>query len=188
MLFKLKKVKTVTVLAISVMIFGSSHVFSQNLSNDTFQWSGGLSLIVYQSIYSLQSSPSFELAVEHVIRHQMNWAAGVRLGSGPPHPELFGRLLFAPQKAGWRAKVGLELGVTSRIQFHEGAKLLRETRHAMKNDISPVYIAAYAAPLSFKIWHEWRMSLFEMQFGTHISHIGRTVRLQIGVISVSGAI
>ena len=146
--------------------------------------SAGASLLLYQSVFSFQESAGVEVAYKSQIMEQLDWQIGARLGISPVHPEAFVRLLIVPKFQTWKPMVGLECGVTTRAHFDEGDKLLRETRQAMEDDISPVYIACYAAPLSFQIKKNWSLSLLELTVGTHLVHMGRTVRVQVGLFTL----
>jgi len=170
-------------LTMSIPLFSKEVTGDQNL-----EISGGFALTLYQSVYSFQQSAAFETAVMKEITPGWNWQAGARLGLSPARPEGFFRLLAAQQIGIWRPLVGIETGITNRARFDEGEKLLRETRQAMEDGISHFYVAGYAAPLSFHIKNRWRISAFELQFGTHIGHTGRTARLQISVLSIGIAL
>ncbi len=145
----------------------------------------GSSMLIYQSIYSLQSNVGVEVAVKRRMNDSFAWQGGVRVGTENAHSELFFRFLVAQNVRAWRPSAGLEIGWTNRAQFGPGEKLLRETRLAMQKDISPIYFAGYSAPLSFRIFDTWNISLCEIQYGTHFDHIGRTVRFQFGFFNMS---
>ena len=175
-------------LLVFLLLCACHALFSQEMSTSReFEASTGISFLLYQSVFSFQESFAGETALRGRLAASWDWQAGVRLGSGPVRPEVFGRLLAAPHLGAWRPYVGLELGLTGRAQFEEGPKLLRETRQATEGDISPVYIAGCAVPLSFKVWDNWRFSAMETHFGTHVGHTGRTARFQLSLLSVSRA-
>ncbi|MBD3225413.1 MAG: hypothetical protein GF313_11820 [Caldithrix sp.] len=144
----------------------------------------GFSTILYQSVYSFQPGTALETMVGEPLADRLMWQTGARLGLNPVKPEGFLRMLIAPEIGYWRPNVGLEFGITARARFDEGDKLLRETRTAMEKDISPFYAAVHAAPLSFKLKDKWRLSLVEINIGTHLGYIGRTMRLQLVLISL----
>jgi hypothetical protein len=150
-----------------------------------FELSGGVSLSLYQSVYSFQSGGAAEAAIMREIAGDWTWQAGARLGLDGLQPEAFARLLAVPKLNAWQPRVGFEIGYTSRPHFDKGDKLLREARRAMQGDISPFYVAAYAAPLSFRLWRDWRLNVLELQFGTHLGHSGRTLRAQLGIFSLA---
>lgn len=171
---------------ITIVIIGiSCPLFSQEISGESdLEVSTGVSMLLYQSVFSYQESIAFETALRGHIVSSWDWQIGARLGFTPVLPEGFVRLLAAPEIGAWRPSVGFELGFTNRARFEEGEKLLRETRAATERDISLFYIAGHATPLSFKIWNRWRVSVLELHIGTHIGHTGRTARVQIGIVSV----
>lgn len=149
-----------------------------------FEISAGFSMLIYQTVLSFNSSTALEAAVGGGITPLLDWQAGVRLGLDPMLADEYVRLSAAPEIAAWRPAVGLELGLTNRGRFGAGAKLLRENREAMDEIASPVYLAVHAAPLSFAVWDDWRLSFLEVQFGTHLGEPGKTLRAQIGLVSV----
>jgi hypothetical protein len=103
-------------------------------------------------------------------------------------PEVYARLIASVEIGSWQPAAGIEIGVTRRARFDEGKKLLRETRAALEDDISPFFVAVHTAPVSFKAWDRWRLSFLELQFGTHLSHFGRTLRAQVGLVSVGATL
>ncbi len=152
------------------------------------EYSVGTALLLYQSVYSIEATFGLEGAVCGAIAGSWGWQAGGRLGLSPVQPELFGGLVVAQSVDFWRPTIGIELGVTSRAKFGEGDALLRETRHAMEGAISPFYVAVQTDALSFAVAENWRVSVLDLHVGTHLSHIGRTLRLQIGILSVGANI
>ncbi len=150
--------------------------------------STGISMMLYQSVYSFQQSAAFEAAVRKNLTSHFDAQVGTRLGFDPVLPDFFGRLLVAPEFGVWRPFVGIECGYTNRAHFEAGDKLLQEARSAMEGDISHVYIAGHSAPLSFQITEKWRLSLMELHIGTHLGNTGRTVRVQIGIFSLGRTI
>ncbi len=174
-------------ISLLIMIFSIPFsLFSQETTaRAPFEFSGGASLLLYQSVYSFQSGGAAEAAIMREITRDWAWQAGARLGLDGSRPEAFARLLAVPKLGAWQPRVGLEIGYTSRPHFDEGEKLLRQARRAMQDDISPFYIAACAAPLSFRLWRDWRLNVLELQFGTHLGHSGRTLRAQLGIFSVA---
>ncbi len=150
--------------------------------------SGGISAAVYQSVFSFQPGFAVETAVRGNIQSVWYWQTGARLEFHRTLPEVFFRALACPEIDSWRPEIGLEFGYTERAQFDAGGQLLQETRQAAQTGISPFYIAVHAAPLSFRLGDDWRVSLLELQFGTHTSHLGRTLRAQIGLLSLGAEI
>jgi hypothetical protein len=151
---------------------------------DRFEASAAGTMLFYQSVYSFQSSLGIEAAFRGNIRGPMQWQAGLRLGLNPVLPEGFARLLVVQKVGKWQPSAGIELGLTKRAYFDDGEALLRESREAMRTDINSLYISGHAAPLSFKVADAWRISVMELDIGTHLSHIGRTIRVQVYLVSV----
>ena len=151
--------------------------------------SAGISVCVYQSVFSFQQSYAVGATLRGPIAEALSWQAGFRLGmESVSLPEAFGGALAGVQVGSWMPEVGMEIGVTRRAHFDPGKELLREMRSATEGDISPFYCAVQTAPLSFRAWDTWRLSFLELQVGTHFSHFGRTLRVQIGVVSVGRAL
>ncbi len=146
--------------------------------------STGASMLLYQSVFSFQQSFGGTAAVRGALRGDLDWQAGVRVGSQPGGVEGFARLLAAPELGAWAPMVGFEIGLTQRARFEEGDKLLRETRRAMEGGVSPVYVGGFAAPLSFKLGSAWRLGVMELQIVSHLSHLGRTLRVQVGAVTL----
>jgi hypothetical protein len=150
--------------------------------------SAGLATSLYQSVFSWEASPVLEAAVEHRLRPAWTAAAGARVALGPTRPEGFLRLSAAPVLGRWRPAVGLELGVAGGDRFSEGDLLLREFRAAAEEDANPAYVAVHAAPLRFRFRDRLRLSVLEVQVGTQLGNFGRTVRLQLGLLSAGVAL
>ncbi len=152
------------------------------------EFSAGTAMTIYQSVFSLRQSFAFEAAARKCIGRYWYAQAGGRLGITPALPEAFIRVLASPELDSWRPEIGIELGYTRRVKFDAGKMLLRETRLATESDISPFYAAVHAAPISYRLWDNLRVSFLEFQFGTHFGQFGRTLRAQIGLITVGGAL
>ena len=146
--------------------------------------SAGAGMLVLQSAYSFQQSTGLTAAVRGDWTGNLDWQLGARLGLDPAGYEAFTRLLAAPQLGVWQPVAGLELGLTGRTDFEPGDKLLRESRRAMENNISPFYMGCYAAPLTFAVSNRWTVSLIGLQIATHLDHIGRSLRVQIEALSL----
>jgi len=147
--------------------------------------SAGTGVVIYQSAFATQNITGLEVAARGGLHHPIQWQAGARFWLEPTSPELFGRLLFSQQSGSWSPMVGLELGATGKPKFGEGSKLLRETRQAMLTDSGPFYMSIHIAPLSFTWSETWRISAAEINFGTHLKNMGRTLRLHLSIISLS---
>jgi len=149
----------------------------------SFEVTAGYSMLFYQSAYNLQNASGIEASIGREISDPLRWQAGLRVGLDPLLPEVFGRILLQEEVGSWRPQIGLELGVTGRAKFEDGAFLLRETREAMQTGIDAGYLAIHTAPLSFRISKNWNLSIAEIDFGTHFTRIGRTLRAQVTLIS-----
>jgi len=165
-------------------IFSASQA-QTGLADGGLEVSAGISMLVYQSVYSFEQSTAVETALRgHAIR-TLDWQAGTRLGIDRTLPDVFVRLLVAPGMGMWSPFLGVEFGYTNRGRFSDGNLLLRESRKAMEGDLSHFYVAGHSAPLAFKVWRSWTISVLELHIGTHPHHIGRTVRLQAGLVSLA---
>ncbi len=166
-------------------IFLLHPLFSQEKSKrNNYEITAGFGMLIYQSAYNMQDSYGFEATARGNITGSLDWQGGIRFGLNPALPEVFGRILAHQESGAWRPEIGLELGMTSRAYFEDGAMLLRETREAMQTDINAFYMAVHAAPLAFKIKEKWKLSAVEIDFGTHFTNFGRTLRAQLTVISI----
>jgi hypothetical protein len=110
------------------------------------------------------------------------WGTGARLGFAPALPEFFVRALLAPKMGAWQPAAGLEIGVTARAHFEDGAENFGDIREASRRDVFPVYLALQTMPLRFEVGERFRVSILELQIGTHLAPYGRLVRLQLGLI------
>lgn len=158
---------------------------AQEIVDKNLEISVGSSAMIYQSVYSMEGAFAAEATLRGTIADQWRWHAGGRLYSALTGSELFARVTALVPFEVWRPEAGLELGWTGRLHFKDGPMLLRESRRAMEGDPGPIYVAFHAAPLSFMIAEEWRLSLLELQVGTHVSHPGRTLRALFGLFSLS---
>jgi hypothetical protein len=175
--------KQLLLLAAGVILLLPLYSQEKSKRND-YEVTAGYGMLIYQSAYNMQDSYGIEAAVRSKITGQIDWQAGLRLGLNPALPEVFGRVLVSQEVGAWRPEIGLELGITNRTYFEDGATLLRETREAMQTDINAVYMAIHTAPLAFSIKDKWKISAMEIDFGTHFTNIGRTLRAQVMVISL----
>jgi hypothetical protein len=171
-----------------LLIVGSfllSPLYSQEKSKTKdYEVTAGFGMLIYQSAYNMQDSYGVEAAVRSNITGPVDWQAGLRLGLNPALPEVFGRILAFQEVGAWRPEIGLELGLSSRAYFDDGAMLLQETREAMQTDINGFYMAIHTAPVAFEIREKWKLSVLEIDFGTHFTNLGRTLRAQVTVISI----
>ena len=178
-----------SLIIVMMIVCTGCHLSAQEISNQRkLEISSGFSGMLYQSVYSFQESIALETALRGQAIGLWDWQVGARLGFKPTLPEGFVRLLAVPEIGAWRPSVGIELGLTNRSHFDEGETLLRETRKAMEHDISHIYIAGHSTPVSFLLWNRWRISVMELNIGTHVGDTGRTMRVQIGILSVGRTI
>lgn len=150
-----------------------------------FEVNAGFSMLIYQTVYTLENSYGVEAAVRSRLAGPADWQAGVRLGLGPVLPELFGRIVIIQELGHWNPDIGIEMGITARAQFQEGTGLLKETSAAMNQEAGVAYLAIHAAPLAFRVWEQWRLSFLEVDLGTHFVDFGRTLRGQLTLVSIS---
>lgn len=143
----------------------------------------GASLLFKQHVASYALEPALEVGAGYRVREAWLLGAGARLGLAKAAPEAYVRFSAAPVLDRWVPSAGLEVGLSARTRFPRGNPLLRETRRAMEEDVGPFYVAARAEPLSFR-WDRWRCSALELHVGTHLPHAGRTLRLQLGLLTV----
>jgi hypothetical protein len=172
-----------TIILLAVIVLSLSALSQEQKGKNNYEVTAGFGMLIYQSAYNMQDALGIEAALRSTMVGPLDWQAGVRIGLGPVLPEVFGRVLLQQETGAWRPEIGLELGVTGRAKFEDGAFLLRETREAMQTDINSLYMAIHTAPLSFKIKKKWKLSLLEIDFGTHFTHFGRTLRAQVTVVS-----
>jgi hypothetical protein len=170
------------VLAAFIVVFA---ITTSLQAQSDLEVSAGLSMLVYQSVYSFEESTAFESAVRRHAIKSLDWQVGTRLGIDRMLPDLFVRLLVAPRGGLWRPYLGVEVGYTNRGRFSDGNLLLRESRQAMEGDISHLYVAGHSAPLAFNVWRSWSVSVLELHIGTHPQRPGRTMRIQAGLVTLA---
>lgn len=146
--------------------------------------SAGLSMLVYLSPYAGTTGSAVDAALHGPIVGAWRWGLGARLGLGPARPEGFVRILAAPGVDRWEPMVGVELGVTGRSDFSQEDRVLSELTEASIRDLSPFYVAFQAMPLSFRFSERFRVSALEFQVGTHVTPMGRVVRLNLGLLMI----
>jgi hypothetical protein len=171
-------------LLLMVMCVGTSRLFTQDTHPKGIVTTAGASALIYQSGFSFENSMGIELTVANPLAKRFGWQVGIRSGFNMSHYEGFGRLLMSEQRRSWFPTVGIEAGYTGRAHFGEGEKLLRETRQAMLNDVGKFYIAAHAAPLKFTFHEHWMFSVLELNIGTHLKNMGRTLRVELGIVHI----
>jgi hypothetical protein len=171
-------------LILSCLLLVNSLFSQDTLLSKRIEVSAGGSMLIYQSVYSFENIFGFEAAARGKIAGPLDWQAGLRVGVNPVLPEGFARVLVTNGCGVWQPVIGLELGLTARCHFKDGKYLLRESRKAMETDFNPVYVAIHAAPFSFKLLKTWRLSVLELDIGTHVAHFGRTLRAQLNIISI----
>ena len=107
------------------------------------------------------------------------WAGGFPRSSGASGA--------GPQFGVWMPCVSVELGLTTRAHFTNHDGLLGDMREATDRDIFPVYAGVVAAPLRFEFLDGWSVSVAELFVGTHLDPLGRTLRLQLGLVQIGWA-
>ncbi len=166
----------------------SCAIHAQPKDSGGYELSCGIVSCIYQNVFSLQQSTAVESAVRHFTGGPFSYQAGVRLGFSPALPEAFVRILAGATTESWQPMIGFEFGVTRRARFDAGNQLLQETRIAMESGISPFYLALHSSPLRYRFGDRWRFSFLELQFGTHLSHFGRTLRVQVCLLSAGATL
>jgi hypothetical protein len=147
--------------------------------------SAGFSALLLQSYMFNHTGLAINASLDGGLGAGWSWSVGARLGLGPVLPEGFARLSASPAVGRWVAAVGLELGVTARTRYRDASGGVAQALRAQAQDeASPLYLALHAAPLRFRIWDRWRLSVAELQIGSHLGRLGEHVRVQIGLVQV----
>lgn len=145
--------------------------------------SAGYGMMIYETTYGFRNSSGVEAAIKRSFRENLALEAGFRLGTDPVRPEGFIRLMATHQSGRWHPSIGIETGITDRAYFKGSDKLLEEPRDAMSKDTGHFYIGTQAELLCFKIKDKWNVSFLELNLGTHYKDFGRTLRVQVNIIS-----
>jgi hypothetical protein len=149
----------------------------------------GISALLLQSYQFNRVSTSFDATVERAVAPAWAWAIGGRLGLSPALPEGFIRLQATPALGRWMGVAGIEVGVTSRRRYDVPSGGVAEgLRQQAEDEISPFYLGFHTAALRFAFWERWRLSLLELQIGSHFGRIGEHVRVQLGLLSLGGVL
>lgn len=160
--------------------------YSQNISSeDKLEYSAGFGMIIYQSGYGFRNSFGIEAHAGKQIKGPVKWQAGLRLGVNPVLPEAFCRLLLTEKFGRWKPSIGLENGISKRAYFKGGSNLLRETREAMDRSTGIFYVSSHSELLAFQINSKLKISLLEIDFGTHYRSFGKTLRLQTTLLRLN---
>lgn len=146
--------------------------------------SAGAGMIIYQSSYGLKSSYGPELRIRRQFANALYWDAGFRIDFNNYRPEGFARLIASHGSESWKPSIGIEIGISGRADFDNGKYLLKESRDAMTQDIGNVYFATHVEMLSFNVNKDWNLSFLELNIGTHIKDIGRTIRIEVMAINI----
>lgn len=164
-----------------VLLIVARHVQGQA---PPLELTGGASSLIVLGPLSGQASAALEASVSGPVAQTFAWTAGARLGLGAWSSEAFGRFSAAPQLGAFLPRAGIELGLSARGDDDSGDKLLSEGRALSREELSPVYVAVHTAPLRFRIFDRYRLSVLELQLGTHVVPMGRFVRVQVGLVSL----
>jgi hypothetical protein len=149
--------------------------------------SGASALLVLGPLSGKTSMALDVIATGPIVRAWW-WSGGARLGLGPLGPEVFARVLARPRVRAWEPALGLELGLSARGDDDSGGALIAESRAVSREGLSPFYLAVHAAPLRFHLSERFRLSLLELDLGTHLEPLGRFVRAQLGFVSLGYAL
>ena len=147
--------------------------------------SGGASSLIVLGPLSGQTSMALDASLTGPIANAYAWSAGARLGIGAWSSEVFGRVTAGLELGPLLPTAGIELGVSARSDDDSGEKLLAEGRASSRQDLFPGYIALHTAPLRFRLFDNLRVSVLELQLGTHFVPLGRFVRLNVQLISLA---
>lgn len=164
------------VLALSL---GASIVRAQSL-----EVTGGASSLLVLGPLSGQLSTAIDAGISGPISSVFRWTGGARLGLGAWSSEVFGRISCAVDLGIVSPAAGIELGISARGDDDTGEKLLLEGRASSRDDLFPGYIALHSSPLRFQVFERFRLSVLELQVGTHLAPFGRFVRLNVQLISL----
>jgi hypothetical protein len=146
---------------------------------------GGASSLMVFGPLSGQLSTAVDASVSGPINHVYAWSAGARLGIGAWSSELFGRVTAGLELGPLLPAAGVELGWSARSDDDPGDKLLAEGRASSREGLFPGYIALHTSPLRFRLFDNLRISVLELQLGTHFVPLGRFVRLNVQLISLA---
>jgi hypothetical protein len=169
--------KLVIFLCLSVTLLHS-------VENDRITIQAGYSALLYQHIFSFQTSSAFEISASRMIYQNVSGQTGVRIGLDPVLPEIYLRTGVKHEIKRWLPEVGIEIGYSKRSRFKNEKLLLSEIQNTMDKDIHPMYLSFYANPCSFKISKSISIRACEIQIGSHFERMGRTVRIQANLFSL----
>ncbi len=169
------------IIIIGLFSFTTAVIQEQNVGSEI---AIGYTPTIYSSGFSMQLIYTLDIGYQREIKRSLCWRAGTRLRLEIKIPEIYAQLLTEQTIGLWSPRIGVEAGISGFASFSDGALLLRETREAMQKAVLPVYLAVWAAPLSFSVGNSWRFSILELSIGTHLDHLGRTLRMQLGIISI----
>lgn len=160
-------------------------LYAYNLPS--MEFSSGYTGVVYQNVFSLEMGTALELAAATSPSNKLRLQLGYRQQFDKMRGEVFSRITAVGKLNRWVPEAGLELGITNRDNFTYDKMLLQEMQIATNKIKSPVYVAWVGCPLAFNLGNGYRLKALDMQFGTHLSHPGRTMRVQIGLINLGRA-
>lgn len=148
----------------------------------------GPSTLMLLGPVSGEISLALDASIQGALHGAWHWTAGTRLGMSPIAPEVFARMTAQPRFGAWAPSAGLELGLTVRGLEDQGDRLLMELRDVSRRELAPLYVALHTAPLRFHASQRWRLSMLEIDIGTHVSPLGRYVRVQLLLAAIGLAL
>lgn len=146
--------------------------------------SAGYGMLIYQSGYGLNNSYGVEFVAGKSLHELLKLEGGFRLGLDYIQPDAFLRLCASARFGLWNPAIGIESGYSNRICFDGNSNLLKETRDAMSRDLGHFYLSSHTEIFSFEFRKNWNINLLEINFGTHYTNFGTTLRLQTTLIRI----
>jgi hypothetical protein len=144
----IKEVTIKALLLVTASFLVTTAISQEVKKRPAYEVNAGFGMLIYQTVYTMESSFAIEAAVRSKLAGSADWQAGVRLGLGPVLPEIFGRVVLIQEVGIWRPDIGIEIGVTARAQFQDDTGLLAEARKAMNQEAGIVYLSIHAAKMS----------------------------------------
>lgn len=104
--------------------------------------------------------------------------------------EAFARAQLVAPVGPWKPALGVELGVsglTRLFRAQEGTEYPSDLVDSVEPSLSPVYVAAVAAPLRFQ-FGRFTVSAAELQIGSTVTDLDGSLRLQFGLLQIGGTL